>query len=44
MPLPHARTPIIRLAPSKPATAAELHHRIRSLRTGDRSARWHAIP
>ncbi|GAA3838537.1 hypothetical protein GCM10022243_01280 [Saccharothrix violaceirubra] len=34
----------IRLAPGKPAAAAELRHRIRSLRTGDRSARWSAIP
>lgn len=39
----HALGAYIRLAPSKPA-AGELHHRIRSLRTGDRSARWHAIP
>jgi Ser/Thr protein kinase RdoA (MazF antagonist) len=40
----HALGAYIRLAPSKPAAATELHHRIRSLRTGDRSARWHAIP
>ena len=40
----HALGAYIRLAPSKPVAAAELHHRIRSLRTGDRSARWHAIP
>ncbi|MBB5160037.1 phosphotransferase family protein [Saccharopolyspora phatthalungensis] len=40
----HSLGSYIRLAPSKPAAATELHHRIRSLRTGDRSARWHAIP
>ena len=40
----HALGAYIRLAPTKPAAAAELHHRIRSLRAGDRSARWHAIP
>jgi Ser/Thr protein kinase RdoA (MazF antagonist) len=40
----HSLGAYIRLAPSKPAAADELHHRIRSLRTGDRSARWHAIP
>lgn len=40
----HALGAYIRLAPSKPAAATELRHRIRSLRTGDRSARWHAIP
>ncbi|GGP45234.1 phosphotransferase family protein [Saccharothrix coeruleofusca] len=39
----HAIGAYIRLAPSKPTAAVELHHRIRSLRTGDRSARWHAI-
>jgi Ser/Thr protein kinase RdoA (MazF antagonist) len=40
----HALGAYIRLAPDKPTAAAELRHRIRSLRTGDRSARWHAIP
>ncbi|WP_410570696.1 phosphotransferase family protein [Amycolatopsis sp. cmx-4-61] len=40
----HALGAYIRLAPDKPAAAAELHHRVRSLRTDDRSARWHAIP
>lgn len=40
----HALGTYIRLAPSKPPAATELHHRIRSLRSGDRSARWHAIP
>lgn len=40
----HALGAYIRLAPDKPAAAAELRHRIRSLRTSDRSARWHAIP
>jgi Ser/Thr protein kinase RdoA (MazF antagonist) len=40
----HALSAYIRLASSKPAAAAELHHRIRSLRAGDRPARWHAIP
>ncbi|GDY31930.1 phosphotransferase [Gandjariella thermophila] len=39
----HALGAYIRLAPSKPAAAAELRHRIRSLRTGDRSTRWQAI-
>ncbi|GHF93352.1 hypothetical protein GCM10017567_04990 [Amycolatopsis bullii] len=41
---PHALGAYVRLAPGKPAAAAELHHRVHSLRTGDRSARWHAIP
>jgi aminoglycoside phosphotransferase (APT) family kinase protein len=40
----HALGAYIRLAPSKQAAADELHHRIQSLRTGDRSAHWHAIP
>lgn len=40
----HALAAYIRLAPGKPAAADELRHRIRSLLTGDRSARWHAIP
>lgn len=40
----HALGSYIRLASSKPAAAVELRHRLRSLRTGDRSARWHAIP
>ena len=40
----HALGAYIRLAPGKPAAAAELRHRIRSLRAGDRSTRWHAIP
>ncbi|TVT22876.1 phosphotransferase, partial [Amycolatopsis rhizosphaerae] len=40
----HALGAYIRLAPSKPAAAAELARRIRSLRAGDRSVRWHAIP
>ncbi|UJW32466.1 aminoglycoside phosphotransferase family protein [Saccharothrix sp. AJ9571] len=40
----HALSAYIRLAPGKPAAATELHHRIRSLRNGDRSARWRAIP
>ncbi|OXM59658.1 aminoglycoside phosphotransferase family protein [Amycolatopsis vastitatis] len=40
----HALGAYIRLAPGKPAAAAELQHRIQSLRTGDRSVRWHAIP
>lgn len=39
----HALGAYIRLAPSKPAAATELYHRIRSLRTGDRSIRWNAI-
>lgn len=40
----HALGAYIRLAPGKPTAAAELRHRIRSLRTGDRLARWHAVP
>jgi aminoglycoside phosphotransferase (APT) family kinase protein len=40
----HALSAYIRLASSKSAAATELHHRVRSLRTGDRAARWHAIP
>ncbi|GAA1264723.1 aminoglycoside phosphotransferase family protein [Saccharothrix xinjiangensis] len=40
----HALGAYIRLAPGKSAAAAELRHRVRSLRTGDRSARWRAIP
>ncbi|MDQ1308330.1 MAG: hypothetical protein QG671_4164 [Actinomycetota bacterium] len=39
----HALGAYLRLAPSRPAAATELHHRVRSLRAGDRSARWHAI-
>jgi hypothetical protein len=39
----HALGAYIRLAPSKPAAANELHHRLRSLRTNDRSAHWHPI-
>lgn len=39
----HTLGAYIRLAPSKPAAATELRHRIRSLRTCDRSAVWHAI-
>jgi aminoglycoside phosphotransferase (APT) family kinase protein len=39
----HALGAYIRLAPGTPSAAAELRHRIRSLRTGDRSVRWHAI-
>ncbi|MER7449343.1 hypothetical protein ABTW96_03535 [Nocardia beijingensis] len=33
----------IRLAPSKPAAAEQLRHRIRSLQTGDKAAVWQAI-
>ncbi|MFD2422429.1 phosphotransferase family protein [Amycolatopsis pigmentata] len=40
----HALGAYIRLAPTKPAAAVELRHRIRSLRTNDRSAVWHAVP
>lgn len=40
----HALGAYIRLAPTKHAAAHELRHRLRSLRTNDRSARWHAIP
>ncbi|MGH3568037.1 MAG: hypothetical protein ACRDRH_18795 [Pseudonocardia sp.] len=39
----HSLSAYIRLAPHKPAAADELRHRIQSLRTGDTSARWHAI-
>lgn len=39
----HSLAAYIRLAASKPAAATELRHRLRSLRTGDTSARWHAI-
>ncbi|MGH3620539.1 MAG: phosphotransferase family protein [Sciscionella sp.] len=40
----HSLSSYIRLAPSKPAAAHELHHRIQSLRTTDTTAQWHAIP
>jgi Ser/Thr protein kinase RdoA (MazF antagonist) len=40
----HALGAYIRLAPSKTAAEVELRRRIRSLRIGDRSARWRAIP
>jgi aminoglycoside phosphotransferase (APT) family kinase protein len=40
----HALGAYIRLAPCKPAAANELHHRLQSLRTNDRTSRWHAIP
>jgi Ser/Thr protein kinase RdoA (MazF antagonist) len=39
----HSLASYIRLAPTKPTASAELHHRLRSLRTGDEKARWHAI-
>lgn len=39
----HSLASYIRLAPTKPAAGVELHHRLRSLRTGDENARWHAI-
>ncbi|MBL1080249.1 aminoglycoside phosphotransferase family protein [Nocardia sp. 2] len=39
----HSLGSYIRLAPTKPAAEQELHHRIRSLRSGDREAIWHAV-
>ncbi|MFD0361345.1 phosphotransferase enzyme family protein [Nocardia sp. GCM10030253] len=39
----HSVASYIRLAPSKPAAAAELRCRFQSLRTGDDAAIWHAI-
>jgi hypothetical protein len=39
----HSVSSYIRLAPDKPAAAAELRHRAQSLRTGDRAVVWRAI-
>jgi thiamine kinase-like enzyme len=39
----HSISAYIRLAPSKPAAAEELRHRVRSLRAGDRAVVWHAV-
>ncbi|WP_433198989.1 phosphotransferase [Nocardia sp. CA-107356] len=39
----HSLGSYIRLAPSKPAAAAELDHRLQSLKTGDREAIWQAV-
>jgi Ser/Thr protein kinase RdoA (MazF antagonist) len=39
----HSLASYIRLGPGKPAAAAELDRRVRSLRSGDRSVRWQAI-
>ncbi|MEU1545546.1 hypothetical protein [Nocardia sp. NPDC005745] len=39
----HSLGACIRLAPSKPAAAEELGHRVRSLRAGDRAVVWHAV-
>ncbi|GAB3447731.1 phosphotransferase [Actinophytocola sediminis] len=39
----HSLASYIRLAPTKPAAAQELTRRVDSLRSGDRSVRWHAI-
>jgi Phosphotransferase enzyme family len=39
----HSLGSYIRLAPAKPAAAGELARRVDSLRTGDRSVRWHAV-
>jgi aminoglycoside phosphotransferase (APT) family kinase protein len=39
----HSLAAYIRLAPSVPAAAAELDHRIGTLRTGDRGTVWHAL-
>lgn len=40
----HSVASYIRLAPSKPAAARELAVRVQSLRSGDRTVRWQAIP
>lgn len=39
----HSLSAYLRLAPTSPAAALELNTRIRSLRTGDRTARWQAV-
>jgi Ser/Thr protein kinase RdoA (MazF antagonist) len=39
----HSLASYIRLAPGKPAAARELEKRTQSLRSDDRSVRWHAI-
>jgi aminoglycoside phosphotransferase (APT) family kinase protein len=39
----HSLAAYIRLAPTVPAAAAELNHRIGSLRTGERHTVWHAL-
>ncbi|PPK66211.1 aminoglycoside phosphotransferase family protein [Actinokineospora auranticolor] len=39
----HSLASYIRLAPGKPTAATELATRLRSLRTGDRATRWHAV-
>lgn len=40
----HSLASYVRLAPSKPAAAQELTHRLRSLRANDRAARWTPVP
>jgi len=39
----HSIGSYIRMAPTKPAAASELHSRVRSLRSGDRSVLWHPV-
>ncbi|MFR9770684.1 aminoglycoside phosphotransferase family protein [Nocardia sp. SC052] len=39
----HSLGAYIRLAPTKPAAAEELRHRIRSLQTGDKAAVWQGV-
>ncbi|WP_327110304.1 phosphotransferase [Nocardia sp. NBC_01730] len=39
----HSMASYIRLAPSKPAAAVELHRRFHSLKTGNTATIWHAI-
>jgi hypothetical protein len=39
----HSLGAYIRLAPTKPAAAEQLRHRLRSLRAGDRAMVWHAV-
>ncbi|MEV6325976.1 aminoglycoside phosphotransferase family protein [Nocardia sp. NPDC051787] len=40
----HSIASYIRLAPHKPAAARQLGARVRSLRSGNRSVRWQAVP
>jgi aminoglycoside phosphotransferase (APT) family kinase protein len=39
----HSLAAYLRLAPTDPPAAAELQHRLESLRSGDRSVVWHAL-
>jgi aminoglycoside phosphotransferase (APT) family kinase protein len=40
----HSVASYIRRAPTSPAAAAQLSHRVHSLRTGDRTERWSSVP